>query len=150
MWVSPPVRPLVTATAGAALLLTLTGCEKPTPGVTVASGSSSVHMESTTYCHEGQSAEAQNCVEHLDRLGVVKVKPGEQVMVDVDKDIAETGWVLVDADANARSSVQDEHYFSFTPDFRNGPVVKLEIRSLDKPADDARVTGVWKFQLIQQ
>jgi hypothetical protein len=141
------LRPLVTA---GLLVLALAGCEKPTPGVTVAAGSSSVHIESTTYCHDGQSAEQANCVEHLDRLGIIKVKRGEQVMVDVDKDIAEDGWVLVDSDANARSDIQDEHYFAFTPDFRNGPVVRLEIRSLDEPADNAQVTGVWKFQLIQR
>jgi hypothetical protein len=141
------VRPLV---AAGLLVLALSGCEKPTPGVTVAAGSSSVHIESTTYCHEGQSPEKQNCAEHLDRLGVVKVKPGQQVIIDVDNDIAENGWILVDTDASARSNVQDEHFFSYTPDFQRGPVVHLEIRSLDRPADDAATTGIWKFQLIQQ
>lgn len=141
-----PVRPLLAA----ALLLSLAACEKPTPGVTIAAGTRSVHIESTTYCHEGQSAEKRNCSEHLDRIGLVRVKEGQQVMIDVDSDIAENGWILVDTDANARSNVQDEHFFSYTPDFRNGPLVNLEVRSLDRPANDARQTGIWKFQLVQR
>jgi len=143
------VRP-VRSLAAAALLLSLAACEKPTPGVTVAAGSHSVHMESTVYCHDGQTPEQQNCEEHVDRLGVVKVKLGQEVMIDVDKDIAENGWILVDADANARSNAIDEHFFSYTPDFRSGPIVNLEVRSLDRPANDAQTTGVWKFQLVQQ
>jgi hypothetical protein len=141
-----PVRPLLAV----ALLLSLAACEKPTPGVTVAAGRTSVHMQATTFCHDGQTAERQNCAEHLQRRGLVKVKQGQQVMIDVDSDIAENGWILVDADANARSNVQDEHFFSYTPDFRSGPIVNLEVRSLDRPADDARTTGVWKFQLVAQ
>ena len=141
------VRPLLTA---GLLALALTGCEKPTPGVTVAAGTDSVHMEATTFCHEGQSAQQRNCAESLERFGVVRVKPGQQVMIDVDKELAEHGWILVDPDANARSEVQEEHFFSYTPDFRGGPIVNLEVRSLDRPANDARTTGIWKFQLVQK
>lgn len=143
-------RPLASVAVGACLLVGLTGCEKPTPGVTVSSGSRSLHMEATTFCRDGQSAAKQNCVEHLSRVGVIRVKAGNPVAIDVAKSIAEHGWILVDAAANARSEVQDEHYFSYTPDFRAGPVVHLEIRSLDKVADDATTTGVWKFQLVQE
>ncbi|HUR52058.1 MAG TPA: hypothetical protein VMZ11_08035 [Mycobacteriales bacterium] len=134
--------------AGALSLLALTGCERPTPGVTLASGTQVVHMEATTFCRDGQSAEQRNCVEHLSRVGLVRVKQGDSVSVDVDSSLAEHGWILVDADAKARSAVQDDHHFSYTPDFQAGPVMHLEIRSLDHAADDARTTGVWKFQLV--
>jgi hypothetical protein len=144
-----PGRKAATAAAGALLLLGLAACEKPTPGVTVSSGKRSVHVESTTYCRDGQSAAQRNCVEHLKRFGLVRVKDGDSVAIDVDSSIAKHGWILVDADANARSAVQDEHHFSYTPDFRAGPVIHLEIRSLDRVADDATTTGVWKFQLVQ-
>ena len=143
-------RPLATAVAGTLLLVGLTGCQKPTPGVTVSSGKRSVHVEATTYCRDGQSAAQRNCVEHLKRFGLVRVKEGDAVAIDVDSSIAKHGWILVDADANARSAVQDEHHFSYTPDFRAGPVIHLEIRSLDRVADDATTTGVWKFQLVQE
>lgn len=143
-------RPLATVAAGALLLVGLTGCEKPTPGVTVSSGTHSVHIESTTYCRDGQTAAQQNCVENLKRMGLVRVKAGELVGIDVDSSVAKHGWILVDTDANARSEVQDTHYFSYTPDFRSGPIVHLEIRSLDRVSNDASTTGVWKFQLVQE
>ncbi|MDP9182259.1 MAG: DUF2771 domain-containing protein [Actinomycetota bacterium] len=142
-------RPLASVAAGACLLVGLTGCQKPTPGVTASSGTRSVHIESTTYCRDGQSAAKQDCVEHLDRVGVLEVKQGNPVAFDVDPTLAEHGWILVLADANARSQVLDDHHFSYTPDFSSGPVVRLEVRSLDRAADDATTTGVWKFQLLQ-
>lgn len=143
-------RPLLATGAGALALVSLTGCQKPTPGVTVSSGTHSVHVEATTYCRDGQSAARRNCVEHLKRFGLIRVKDGDSVAIDVDRSLADHGWILVDADANARSAVQDVHHFSYTPDFRAGPVIHLEVRSLDHVADDATTTGVWKFQLVAQ
>jgi hypothetical protein len=83
------------------------------------------------------------------RVGIIEVKQGNRVGIDVDNAIAKHGWILVDADAKARSAVQDEHHFAYVPDFQAGPVIHLEIRSLDHVADDASITGVWKFQLVQ-
>ena len=145
-----PARPLVTATAGLLLLVGLTGCEKPTPGVTLSSGTHSVHIESTTYCRAGQSAERQDCVEHFDRVAELRVRPGNQVAVDVDRTLAEHGWILVLPKANQRSEVQDEHHFSYTPDFSGTPFVDLEVRSLDHAANNAQVTGIWKFRLVPE
>lgn len=142
-------RPVTVIAAATLLLLGLAGCQKPTPSVTVTSGRSSTHTEATTFCREGQSVVKQNCVEHLDRVGIVRVKAGERVSFDVDGELAENGWLLVDTDRQARSGVQDEHYFSYIPDFGAGPIIKLEVRSLSRPADNAVVTGVWRFELIQ-
>lgn len=134
----------------ALVALALTGCEKPTAGVTVTSGTSSAHMEATTYCRDDQSAAARNCVEYLDRVTAARVKAGEPIGIDVATSITKTGWILVDTGATARSEVQDEHHFSHTPDFPTSPVIHLEVRSLDRVADDAPVTGVWTFQLVQR
>jgi hypothetical protein len=141
--------------SGAVLLLVLTGCQKPTPGVTLVSGGATVHTESTTYCRAGQSVANNNCVQHTgrDRIGVLRVQQGAVLGIDVDKALAKNGWFLYDADAKARSEVQDTHYFSYTPDFSNRPtlgIINLEIRSTDRVADDAQVTGVWRFQLVQK
>jgi hypothetical protein len=145
-----PARPLAAAAAGALLLVGLTGCEKPTPGVTLSSGTRSVHVESTTFCRDGQSAAKQDCVEHLTRVAELGVKQGDQVAVDVDRSLAEHGWILVLPAANQRSDVQDEHHFAYTPDFGGAPFIDLEVRSLDHVADDAQTTGIWKFRLRQR
>jgi len=143
-------RPLASVAAGACLLIGLTGCEKPTPGVTVSSGSHSVHVESTTYCRDGQSLAAHDCVDHSDRFGLIRVKTGDAVAVDVDKTLADHGWRLVLPDVQQATPAQDDHHFAFRPDFSQGPILHLEIRSLDSVADNATVTGVWKFQLVQE
>lgn len=143
-------RPLAHAALAALALTALAGCQKPTPGVTVSSGSGSDHVEATVYCRDGQTVKKQDCVQHLDRVALVKVKAGDAVGIDVDSALAKHGWILYDTGQNARSAVQDTHYFTYTPDFRQNPVINLEVRSLDKVADDADVTGVWKIQLVQQ
>jgi hypothetical protein len=149
----PARRPAVTALTGVAVLLSLTGCQKPTPGVTAVSRGQSVHVESASYCRDGQTVEKQDCVLHLDRVAVLRVKQGALVGIDVDSELTEKGWFLYDADAKARSAVQDSHYFSYTPDFSNRPLkglINLEVRSTDRVADDANVTGIWKIQLLQK
>jgi hypothetical protein len=143
-------RPLATAAAAALLLFGLAACEKPTPGVTVVSGTSTAHVEATTYCHEGQTAANQDCAQDLEQVGIVRVKAGDRVGIDVDKSLVEHGWILVDTDAKARSGLQDGHYFSYVPDFSKGPIIHLEIHSLDQLAENAQVTGVWRFELIQK
>ena len=144
-----PARPMVAAATGALLLAGLTACQKPTPGVTVSSGSRSVHVESTTYCRDGQSAEQQNCVEHLDRSALIRVKAGNEVSFDVDKSIAEHGWVIVLPELKQKSEVQDSHHLSLPLSFSAGPILDVEVQSLERVAADARVTGVWRIRLVQ-
>lgn len=145
-----PARPAAAVAGGALLLVGLTGCQQPTPGVTLSSGTRSVHMEATTYCRAGQSPAKQDCVEHLSRVAEIKVKQGDQLAIDVDKSIAEHGWILVLPAGNQRSDVQDEHHFAYTPDFSAAPFIDLEVRSLDHVADDAATTGIWKFRLRER
>jgi len=145
-----PARPVATAVGGLLLLAGLTGCQQPTPGVTLSSGAHSVRIEATTYCRDGQSPAKQDCVEHLSRFAEIRVKQGDQVAVDVDMSIAEHGWILVLTACNQRSEVQDGHHFAYTPDFSAGPFIYLEVRSLDHVADDAATTGIWKFRLRER
>ena len=139
-------------TAGAALFA-VAGCQQPTPAVTLVSNGHRVRAESASYCRDGQSAVKQNCVLHPGRHEVLRVRNGDPVGVDVDKTLSDHGWELIDADAKQRSAVQDKHYFTFNADFNRRPtagVINLEVRSLDRVADNAAVTGVWSFQLVQR
>lgn len=142
-------RPLASVAAGVCLLVGLTGCEKPTPGVTVASGTRSIHVESATYCRDGQTVEQKNCVEHLGRAGFLRVKAGNEISFDVDKSIAEHGWILVLPELQQKSEVQDSHHLSLPLSFTSGPILDVEVRSLDRVASDARVTGIWRVRLVQ-
>lgn len=150
----PPTRPLVAVLSAGALLLALSACERPTPGVTIVSDGKSARTGSALYCRSVADLDAQRCVETPDEVAVLRVAQGGQIGIDVDKKLADKGWYVVDADAKQRSAVQDEHYFTIQADFTDRPVdsvINLEIRSLDRVAEDgARVLGVWRFQILQK
>ena len=146
-------RTALTVAGSALSLVALAGCQKPTPAVTLVAGGHSVRTESTLYCRDGQSVAKNNCVAHADRLTILRVKQGDQVGVDVDRTLAKHGWYLIDMDASQRSAVQDEHYFTFNADFSNRKtpgVINLDVRSVDRVAENATATGSWRFQLLQK
>ena len=145
-------RTLLTSVTAGALLLLVSGCERPTPGVTLASGSDSVHVESTTFCFDEPDKDCETNP-GIDRVGVLQVRSGDTVSIDVDQELAEKGWYLVDADAQQRSGTLDKHHFTFTADFANRPtagVINLQVKSTVKVDDNARVRGYWRFQLVQR
>ncbi|MGB8651039.1 MAG: DUF2771 family protein [Mycobacteriales bacterium] len=153
----PARRPLALALTGAALL-SLTGCQKPTPGVTLASDGRSVHTEANAYCRGGRFLTRENdCPGSTDKITVLRVTPEARVSVDVDSDLADSGWYLYDEDAQRSYAVHDDHYTSFIADFTNRPlpgVIRLQIRQVDhvphNPSDLPKITGLWKLQLVQQ
>src|SRR6476661_2780522 len=139
--------------SAAVALVTLTGCQKPTPTVSLVSGRQSVHSDATIYCFEGQSASQQNCRTDVHTPTALPIKVGQQVGIDVSKQLADAGWVVVlpggdeDPSNDQASGKQDSHYFAFTPEpsmFQNGPV-RLEVRMLDDGRTDAPTIGNWQF-----
>jgi hypothetical protein len=154
----PARRHLAVGTAAVASLLALTGCERPTPLVSLVSGGTFVKAEASSFCFEGQDPTREpgseggcSFTERTPRL--LEVRPGDQLGIDVDKDLAESGWVAVVRPQNGgqqaqeqASPVQEGHYFTFNPQFETGPI-ELDIRSLSAPRGDAQVTGVWRFVL---
>jgi hypothetical protein len=145
---------LIAGLSVAACLLTLTGCQKPTPIVSMVSSGKSVHSDATIYCFDGQSAQQQNCRAPKDKTPtVLEVKVGQQVGIDVDKKLAEAGWVVVlpgddeDPSNDQASGKQDSHYFAFTPQFESGPL-RVEVRMLDDGRTDAATIGNWQFVLV--
>ncbi len=147
-------RTIAGLTAGLCALF-LTGCEKPTPFVTLVSGTTSVHTGATIFCFDGQTPAAQDCRTDAQRPTVLKVKVGSQVGVDVAKDVADNGWVVVlpgndqDPANDQASGTQKEHYFAFTPQFESGPL-RLEVRMLDRGNASAATVGNWQFVLIPE
>lgn len=149
-------RRLPALAASGLALLVLTACEAPSPSVTVVAGTNTVRNEAALFCFEGQSLADDTCRSEDTQLKQLKVRPGQQVGVDVDKDIAERGWYLELAPAGGqgqeaqRSEMQDEHYFTFTaPDLggEQGQLL-LTVRSVAEGGDPQDVTGEWAFLLV--
>ncbi len=146
-------RPVVTSLVAFAALAAVAGCQQPTPAVTLVSSGHRVRTESASFCRDGQSLAMNTCVQHPQRREVLRVREGELVGIDVDKALSDSGWDYADADLKQRSSVQDKHYLTFKATFINRPtpgVIDLIVRSRSRVAEDAPVTGVWNFQLIQR
>ncbi|MCW2776553.1 MAG: hypothetical protein JWN17_278 [Frankiales bacterium] len=153
---------LLAAGAATASLLTLSACQQPTPIVSVVSGGKTVHDEAVSYCFDGQDpskAPGTSGACRYTKLApqLVRVRPGEQVGVDVSKEVADGAWVLQvtsqapSADGSPAqpqtSGIQDSHYFTFAPSFENGAPIELQVKSLASSAANAQVTGVWRFVL---
>ena len=146
---------LVAGLSAAVALVALTGCQKPTPSVSLVSGGKSVHSDATIYCFDGQSAQQQNCRTDVHAPTALPIKVGQQLGIDVSKELADAGWVVVipGTGQNAQdqaSDKQDSHYFAFTPQpalFANGPA-RLEVRMLDHGRTDAPTVGNWQFLLV--
>lgn len=84
------LRRIAAAGAGAAALVTvLAACSKPTPNVTVQSGSTSTVVKPQTYCFD---AVKTHC--HFDgkSIGSLKVAAGSTVLVDVPREVETKGW----------------------------------------------------------
>jgi hypothetical protein len=137
-------------------LLALAGCSKPTPGVTLVSGKKSVHTEASNYCGGRILTATTECVKRS-RPTVLETRQGDQVGIDVDRDLTKRGWFVLDLDSNTRYSYQDSHYLAFDADFTNRPlpgVINLEVREVEhRPSSDkdlSPVIGIWRFQLVQK
>ena len=151
-------RRSVAVLGACAALLSLTGCERPTPLVTVYSGDTALNDRAFSYCFPGQDPAKEPGTEgacRFDTQGrkpeVLKVKPGDQVVIDVDKDLANSGWTAVlraPGGQPGRLAVQTGHVAFFEPDFSRSPQLTLEVLKLNAPRDDARAVGIWQFVLV--
>jgi len=143
-----------TGICAAASLLVLAGCSKPTPVVSVVSGGSTERSDATLYCFPGQSIAKRDCRTDTTRLPtVVRVKPGQPIGIDVSRDVAKAGWVVVLPGAGQRqdqsSGRQVSHYLSFTPQFSpQAPQVDIDIRMLDHGSESKPTIGLWQFVLV--
>ncbi len=161
-----PTRPrrLLVALAGGAALVGLSGCgQKPTPIVTLYSGDTALNDKAAVYCFEGQDptksqGEDDACRYDLERTPeLISVQPGDQILVDVDKDLADAAWfvTLRPAENNeAGSEVQvstieaDSHTARVQPDFSQAPRQVLTVRKLASEDPKAAVLGLWTFTVI--
>ena len=152
-------RPLATALSLTALLLGASACEKPTPAVTLQSGDDSVRTEATRYCEGDDTLNADDdCPGTADGVTVLRVRQGALLNIDVDAELADSGWFLYDSDARRADVVRlNEHHDSFTVDFTGRPDVgriNLEVRKAEgaprDPQTPPTLTGTWAFQLVQE
>lgn len=137
---------------GAALLLSASACTKPSPIVTIVTNGHSVHAAASNYCFGGKTLVSEDqCVADGPRTTSIEVRPGDTVGIDVDSDLADTGWVVYDPISKLNGDLHKDHYLTFTADFgQSASVAVLEIHQVQPAGTDTqlnKVLGIWRFQL---
>lgn len=136
-------------TATAFAVVALAGCggiQKPSPGVSVYSGSDTIRLDAAVFCHEG----AEKCAEDPVKVARLKVTPGDTIGISVDSAIAKRGWYLATA-TETESPKLTEHYYKFSvgrEQFRESNAVNLQVVTLASE-QTGQATGVWAFTLEQ-
>jgi hypothetical protein len=135
--------------------LVLAGCEKPNPGVTVWSGTSSEHVQALCWQpKELGGLTPKECAEDVlaaagsgQGITALEVAPGETVGVSVDPVVAEVGWSLQIAGQTLATGLTDTYYrFTFPETVATeGAGYTLQVIAAAKP-NGAR--GYWFFQLL--
>jgi len=157
-------RPLLRIAAPALAIAAVAGlsaCEKPAPGATVFSGTTSAHREAVCWAPEANEAfvEADCSISLrstedfnerlLDKVAIIPTAPGDTVGISVDPAVAEGGWqVSINGRALSREAIT-EKYFRFTmppQPLRNGDA-QLVIQALTD--DGEAIRGSWIFGLTE-
>jgi hypothetical protein len=135
--------------------LVLSGCEKPYPGVTVWSGTSSEHAEALCWQPKelGGLTAAECANDVLETAGSgqgisgLEVAPGATVGVSVDPVVADGGWSLQIAGQTLATGLTDTYYrFTFPEQVAaEGAGYTLQVIAAAKPNGSR---GYWFFQLV--
>jgi len=149
-----PRRPLAIAALALSPLL-LAGCEKPYPGVTVWSGTSSEHSPALCWqpAEVGGLTPEQCAADVLETAGagqgipILEVAPGDTVGISVDPVVAEGGWSVQIAGQGLASNLTETYYrFTFPEQVATeGPGYTLQVLAAAKPNGQR---GYWFFQLV--
>ena len=123
------------------LVAVLAGCTKPTPGVTLQSGSRSVRAEATAYVRDGHEVRSGGAIT------VLRTFPGSDVGVDVDRSIADRGWSVhivtrgTDSSTFDSANLKGSHHYSFVVGGAPTDVVISQLNADNSPS------GLWTFTI---
>ena len=130
----------------------LSGCslDKPTPIVTLVSGSDSVHSEAECYDSKGLAAEkAQECLSKENFTTISAVR-GTSYRIGVDGKIADNGWTVLINGSPADAQFHKTTYvsplsipYASTDDESNSIMVHI----IEQKDPQAPIKGVWAFKV---
>jgi hypothetical protein len=123
------------------VLAVVAGCQQPTPGVTLQSGSRVVREAATLYVRDGRQVPGSRAVK------VLTVRPGAVVGIDVDRSLADQGWAVHISTRTSNATtlnspiLKSQRHFSFDVGSSATDVVVSEQGAGGAPA------GLWAFTL---
>lgn len=122
-------------------LLALVGCTRQTPAVTVQSGGTTLRSFAVNYQLDGKTVTSRAGAK------VLRVRAGDNVNIDVDRQTAKAGWVVLLGGQKISPVLSgDTHHFAFlAPGFSGGAEAPLAI--FQQPPDGGPAAGSWVFTL---
>ncbi|KLL10066.1 hypothetical protein [Protofrankia coriariae] len=134
-------RPVVLGLLGA-LILVITGCDKPTPLVTLQSGGNFVQAHAAQYDRDGTVIKKGGY-----QAPVLHAAPGSVVNIDVAQSIADKGYFLASNDTRITDIITEPHYRLSVPDGRG----EVNLTVFQAPhAGSEQASGSWPFRLVVQ
>lgn len=147
------IRLVATASIAIVAAFGLTGCEKPAPGVSVFTGSNSVHSEAVCWAFDSDSLSPTQCAAEIIQNAAgkaprIQVTPGDTIGISVDPVVAESGWTPVINGQRLVETPLDVNYYRFTyPSLNEIPADGLELSI--QAGRDTKTRGVWVMKLTK-
>ena len=147
---------LVIGTFGAtAVAASLAGCSKPTPEVTIWTGTTSVIASATCWApDEGAAAAIKDCLANATSgsaqdVPKLPITPGGVVGINVESALEESGWTpAISGQALTPAAPLSQSYFDFTiPDATEAPEEGFLLTVTANGKQEGTGSGIWLFRL---
>lgn len=148
-------RRLLVIAATATIALSLTGCTKPNPGVSVTTGlGGAVHAEALCWSEDEAAVDASSCTNDVmsaeiqnGTLPTVTLAAGNTIGISVDPKVADAGWIAAINGQPLLQSPIHQEYFRFLnlipqPVPEEGYVLSVQALSGDQ------TRGAWIFRIL--
>jgi hypothetical protein len=145
-------RAALVVLASTALALGLSGCDKPAPGASVFSGTTTQFQRAACWSFSGAPLDEKTC--SMDAItaaaagSTIPVVLGQTVGISVDPTVADKGWYAVLGDKRLNTDPITRTYFRFTyPESAAIPAQGIPLQIV--AADSGKPVGIWAFTLAQ-
>jgi len=149
-------RVVALALTVAATALLLTGCTKPNPGVSVWSGTKSIHLQAQCWSPDATKAiDVNKCSAALDAankgkdIPTLTVNPGAVMGISVDVKVAKNGWVAKLGQNNLTPTKVSNTYWRWTYPQLAGLAAKNQLIILASGPTSSTYRGVWVFNTVE-
>lgn len=130
-----------------AALLPLAACQKPTPEVTVNSGSSTGHSQALCWNRTNATVSQGDC-QASGNVPTISVAPGQTIGISVDPAVADTGWIPAIGNQSLVGAPITSTYYRFALNEQNlQQPLELRVYAVVKGQQPQQQRGLWVFQL---
>ncbi|MFM7211720.1 MAG: hypothetical protein ACKOYQ_06910 [Actinomycetota bacterium] len=153
-----PVRrlaaPAVITLLAVASSLLLAACEKPAPGVSVVSGTTSAYREALCWSFDGEPLGPDTCAQDVvtqalegEQVATLPVLSGDVVGISVDPKVADLGWYPVVGSQRLTQEPVFTTYYRFTyPDLQPVPPKGVALQVV--AGQGTETLGLWVFRIV--